>query len=103
MEENFKEIDKDEKMKYEEHAILSSQFKRKKTITWFIRTVLAVILFTVFWKYTWVRWALAFYIPLNLFSLYAIHKFDSTVNKKMNEVMTKIIDLEAEIAATEEE
>jgi len=103
MEDSFKETYKEETTAYENQIILSAAFKRKKIIAWLIRTIIAAILFIIFWEYTWVRWVLVFYIPLNIFSLYAIYKFDNTVNTKMNEVMAKILDTEAEVTATEEE
>ncbi|MEM6721165.1 MAG: hypothetical protein AAF611_17680 [Bacteroidota bacterium] len=103
MEDSFKETHKEERTAYEDQVILSPAFKRKKIILWFIRTVIAAILFIIFWEYTWVRWALVFYIPLNLFGLYTIYKFDKTVNTQMNQVVTKILDMEAELAAYEEE
>jgi hypothetical protein len=88
--------------KFTQQAMLSGKFRQKKLILWFVRTLLAALLFVVFWEYSWVRWALGFYIPLNLFGLYAIFKFTNTVDAKMQEVFEKIDALETALDDEEE-
>ncbi|MEM6686903.1 MAG: hypothetical protein AAF617_14050 [Bacteroidota bacterium] len=88
---------------YESIAKLSKQYRLRKLIGWAIRTLIAIILCISFWEYTWVRWTLVFYIPLNLFGLYSILKATNTVDAKVVEVIQKIEELDAIIAAQEEE
>lgn len=52
--------------------VFTTRFKKKRFILYFIRTILAIVLYIVFWKYDWVAWSLLVYIPLNLFSLASI-------------------------------
>ena len=82
---------------------LSSEFRLRKLVGWAIRTLIAVILFISFWEYAWIKWLLAFYIPLNVFGLYSIFKFTNSVDKKIEEVIQKIDKLEETFAAEEEE
>ncbi|PTX61936.1 hypothetical protein C8N46_10333 [Kordia periserrulae] len=82
---------------------LSRQFRLRKLVGWAIRTAIVIILCISFWEYAWVKWALVFYIPLNLFGLYAILKVTNTVDTKIEEVMLKLEEFEALLAEEEEE
>lgn len=75
-------------------TFLSPEYKRRKTVTWVIRTIIAIVLFIIFWKHTWVRWALVAYIPLNLFSILSIHYGQRFLNKKVDRTRKKIEEAE---------
>ena len=97
------EYETQEAYDYEAIAKKSSQYRLQKLLGWLVRTVIATILFVTFWEYTWVKWTLVFYIPLNIFGLYSIVKSFNAVDAKVEEVIQKIEELEAIIAAEEEE
>lgn len=73
---------------------LFSPFKRRKEfITYIIRTVIAACLYYWFWEYTWVRWSLWLYVPLNLFGLFGIlfaHKYVLWKLKKLSKKLEEI-------------
>ncbi|WP_299522328.1 hypothetical protein [Winogradskyella sp.] len=73
----------------ENNEILTEEFKKKKLILWLIRTIIAVILYIIFWKYEWVRWSLLIYIPLNLFSLLSIFFWRNLIGKKLSKIKNK--------------
>ena len=73
----------------ENNEILTEKFKRKKLIIWLIRTIVAIILYVIFWKYELVRWSLIIYIPLNLFSPFSIFFWRKLINKKLNKIKNK--------------
>jgi len=102
-ENNLKESFEAEIEKYKDDTILSPEYRRKKMILWLIRTIIAVILFIVFWEYKWVRWGAILYIPLNLFSLFSIYGFNKILNRKMNRTMNKIDESEDLIESDSEE
>lgn len=93
-ENNLKDSFEKELEKIKPDTILSPEYRRKKTIMWAIRTIIAIILFVVFWEHKWVRWGLIAYIPLNLFGLLAIYGGNSFLNKKINRTRKKIDDAE---------
>ena len=78
----------------EAQAILSPEYKRKKTLIWAVRTVLSIVLFVMFWEYQWVRWALIIYIPLNLISLFAIHGMSVILKRKIEKARNKLEELD---------
>lgn len=51
---------------------LNPNLRRRKLITWFIRTAISVVLYIIFWKYDWVKWTLILTVPLTMFSLFTI-------------------------------
>ena len=69
---------------------LSSSYRKRKLIAWCVRTILSVILYVIFWKYEWVKWTLVLYIPLTLFNLVMIFWFNRIVDKKANELRSRI-------------
>ena len=73
----------------EGNEILTEKFKRKKLIIWLIRTIIAIILYVIFWKYELVRWSLLIYIPLNLFSLFSIFFWRKLISKKLIKIKNK--------------
>lgn len=84
-------------------SILTPEYKRKKTIIWGVRTIIAIILFVLFWKHHWVRWALIAYIPLNLFSLISIYGWSAILNKKIAKTKIEIDVLEEAIEESKNE
>jgi len=86
----------------EKEAMLSPEYRRKKTIMWCFRTIIAIILFYVLWDYKWTKYVLMVYIPLSLFSLFAIYGFNTILKKKMNSTRTKIETLDTLIEEEEE-
>jgi hypothetical protein len=73
----------------ENDEILSTKFKKKKLISWCIRTIIAVVLYLIFWKYEWVRWSLFVYIPINLFSLASIFLWRNLILKKLKKIKSE--------------
>ena len=80
---------KSEFKKIESNKIFTKEFKRKKTIIWCIRTLIAIVLFYIFWEHSWVKWFLILYIPLNLFGLFVIHGGSSFLKRKANKIKKK--------------
>lgn len=81
----------------ENNPILSAKFRRQKTIMWTIRTLIAIILYFIFWKHQWVRWTLIAYIPLNLLSLFSIYGTNAILKKKIAKTKAKVEAMEATI------
>jgi hypothetical protein len=69
---------------------LSGSYRKKKLIIWVIRTILTIIIYIMFWKYTWIRWTLILYIPLSLFNLFALLGWNLLLAKKMRQLKRKI-------------
>jgi len=91
---NLKDSFEKELEKIKGETILSPEYRRKKTIIWGIRTMIAIILFVIFWKHNWIRWLLIAYIPLNLFSLITIYGGNAILNRKINRTRNKIDKME---------
>lgn len=77
-----------EKIKSE--TILSPEYRKKKTIIWAVRTIIAATLFIFFWEYKYVKWGLIAYIPLNLFSIISIYAGNVFLKRKINKTRSKI-------------
>ena len=88
--EDFKQQFEEELRKAQENPVLSPEFRRKKLLMYLIRTVIAVILFYVFWEYEWVKWLLYAYIPLNLISLFSIFGVPYFLKRKIRNTQEKI-------------
>lgn len=71
-------------------ALLSNEVRKKKLIIYVIRTILAVILYYLFWKYYWVRMSLWLYIPLNLMGLLTITLMPLILQQKVNKTRSLI-------------
>ena len=65
----------------ERELLLTRTQVRWKLFRYSVRTLIAVILYVIFWKHQWVRWSLFAYVPLNLLGLAAI-LFTNTLIKK---------------------
>lgn len=78
---------------FKKSEILSSEYRRKKIITWFIRTTIAVVLAIIFWEYTWVQWALYIYIPLNIIVLIMILLVPYFLRKKQEKLEKNLDEL----------
>ena len=84
-----KEITQDIEEFSNEHR-LSPVYIKKKLVIWCVRAFLSVIPYIIFWKYEWVRWTLVLYIPLTLFNLVMILRFNHILDKKLNKLRSKI-------------
>ena len=93
-ESSLKDDFEKELKKFQSDTVLSPTYRKRKTITWMIRTIIAGILFVIFWKHTWVRLALVAYIPLNLFSLFSIYGSKAFMDRKINKTRRKIEEAE---------
>ena len=51
------------------NEVFDAKYRKRKAINWLIRTIIAIVLYVVFWDNEWVRWSLWIYVPLNLFGL----------------------------------
>lgn len=78
--------------------LYSAEFKRKKTIYWLIRVLIAVILYAIFWEHEWVRWTLWVYVPLTLFALLSIWGWQPMLNRKIRSTRKKLDDAEKTMA-----
>jgi hypothetical protein len=74
----------------ENDPLFTAAYRKKKLITYCIRTIVAIILYVVFWKHQWVRWSLIAYIPLNLFSLFSLIGWRYFLRRKIGRVKGKI-------------
>tara|TARA_B100000674_G_scaffold477634_1_gene473725 strand:- start:66 stop:365 length:300 start_codon:yes stop_codon:yes gene_type:complete len=92
--DNLKETFEKELEKLKSNTILSSTFRRKKTIIWGIRTLIAIILYVIFWEYQLVKWSLIAYIPLNLFSIVTIYGGNIFLNKKIKKTQNSIENIQ---------
>jgi hypothetical protein len=70
--------------------ILSPGFIRKKLIFWLIRTVITIVLYIIFWKYSWVRWTLILTVPLNLLGLFAIVGAPYLIKRRMERMKQSV-------------
>lgn len=73
----------EEMKRMQEGTVLSPEFRRRKIISWVIRTAIAVFLYYMLWDYKWVRWTLLIYIPINLVSILSVIGWSFLLNKKM--------------------
>ncbi|MEP0386695.1 hypothetical protein [Dokdonia sp.] len=102
-EDSLKDAFEKELESIQSETVLSPQYRRRKTIIWAIRTLIAIALFIIFWKHTWVRWALIAYIPLNVFSLFSIYGSKALLDKKINKTRRAIEEAEQIIKEDDEE
>lgn len=92
MSESYKdELHKEADELYNTHE-LPKAYRKKKLIIWFVRTILTIIIYIIFWKYEWVRWTLIAYIPLGLFNLFVLLGWNPLLRKKINRIKQKIGD-----------
>jgi hypothetical protein len=70
--------------------VLSPAYRRRKVMMWCIRTIIAVILYIIFWQYQWVRTTLIITIPLSLLSLLSIFSMSYLLKRKMQSTRRKI-------------
>jgi len=101
--EEFKQQFEDELKKAQENTVLSPEYRRKKLIMYAIRTLIAIILFYVFWEYKWVKWLLYIYVPLNLIFLFSIFGMPYFLNKKMEKTRKQIDELDELLDQSEKE
>jgi hypothetical protein len=102
-EDSLKDAFENELEKIQSETVLSPQYRRRKTVIWAIRTLIAIVLFIIFWKHTWVRWFLIAYVPLNLFGLFSIYGSKALLDKKINKTRRAIEEAEQFIEEDEEE
>jgi len=88
-----KEFEK-ELSKLKDNNISSAEYRKKKLITYSIRTIIATILYLIFWKHQWVRWSLIFYAPINLISFLSIFGWNFLINRKIEKTKRTIENLE---------
>lgn len=69
---------------------MSSAYRKRKLIIWCVRTALSAILYIIFWKYEWVRWTLVLYIPLAIFNLVMILRFNQMLDKKVDILRSRV-------------
>jgi hypothetical protein len=74
----------------EKQEFLTPEFKKRKIILWILRTIIAIVLYIIFWNYNWVKWSLAIYIPLNLFSILSIFFWRNSVKNKLDKIKSEI-------------
>jgi phosphatidylglycerophosphate synthase len=77
------------------NQLFSPEYRRRKLITYFIRTAIAVFLYAYFWKYQWVRWSLVVYVPLNLFSLLSIFGWNYFLKRKIERTKRRTEEADA--------
>ncbi len=76
--------------KLKNNEVFSIEHRKKKIITYAIRTVIAIILYIIFWKHQWIRWSLFLFLPLNLFFLLSIFGWSYFLNRKIESTKNKI-------------
>lgn len=73
--------------------VLSKTYRNKKLLLYVIRTLIAVIAIYLLWDYSWVKWLLYIYIPLNLISLASILGWNIFLNKRIKKSQERIDDI----------
>lgn len=59
-----------------------------------IRTIITVVLYIIFWKYSWVRWTLVVAIPLSVLNLALIIAYPYIFKRKFERTKEQIEKLE---------
>ncbi|MEM8887495.1 MAG: hypothetical protein AAGD28_05875 [Bacteroidota bacterium] len=77
--------------------IFDADYKRKKLITYAVRTFVAILLFGSFWDLEWVRWIGIAYIPVNLIGLCMILAPQLFMSRSLKKLSKKITELEEEM------
>ena len=77
-----------------QQTVLNPAYRTRKLMMWVIRTIIAVILYIVFWKYQWVRTTLIVTIPLSLLSLLSIFSWNYLLKRKIKATHEKIMNIE---------
>ncbi len=86
----------------EELDLIRSQYgqpnaqRRKKLIRYVIRTLIAILLYVIFWDHKWVRWTLTGYIPLNLLGLLSIVAWNHILENRLQKIEDKMGDIDQE-------
>lgn len=101
--EDFKTHFNDELKKAQKNTLLSPEYKRKKFIIYIIRTLIAIVLFYIFWEHQWVKWILYIYIPINLIYLMSLFVMPYFLKRKINKTQEQIDEMDELIKASEEE
>lgn len=91
---NLKEAFEQEVYRLQNDSILSQKERKKQLFGWSVRTAIAAILYIIFWKYTWVRWSLIIYVPLNISVLIIFFVNRYRLQKKLDNVQKKFEELE---------
>ena len=74
-------------------GVLNPAYRKRKLMMWCFRTIIAVILYIVFWQYQWVRTTLIVTIPLSLFSLLSIFSWNYLIQRKIKVTREKIMNI----------
>lgn len=88
--EEYKKTIKQEIDDFSKDYRMSPAYRKKKLIIWCVRTALSAILYIIFWKYEWVRWTLILYIPLAIFNLVMIFRFNQMLDKRVYKLRSMI-------------
>lgn len=102
-ENNFKKTFEEDIQKIESEEMLSPDYQKKKLIKYVVRTIIAIIIYVVFWEYEWVRWTLWFYVPLNLLGLVALLGMPFLMKRKLKKTIQRIDDLDEKLKKIEDE
>lgn len=92
--QSFSDNLKDELDAISSDTIFNPAYRKKKLVLWSIRTVLTIVLYIIFWKYSWVRWSLVVSIPLSVLNLAMIIAYPYIFKRKMEKVKQRIESLE---------
>lgn len=90
MEESLSDHFENRLKEISKNTILDPAIRKKKLILWFIRSILTIIMYIIFWDYSWVRWSLLVTVPLNLFSLFSILGSTFLLKRKIERTKQKI-------------
>lgn len=88
--DDLKEKFKEELSFIQSNKIFSREYRKKRIITYIIRTVITVALYVFFWEYAFIRWSLLLYVPLNIFSIISIYGWSYILKKKINRTQGKV-------------
>ena len=84
------------------NGMLDPTFRKKKLIAWCIRAALSIVIYLLFWKFSWIRWTLWVTIPLSAFSLLSIVLFPKLLQKRIERTRTALKNAD-ELLNTKEE
>lgn len=76
-----------------DNPLVSKNYQNKKLLQYVIRTIIAIIIIYFLWDYSWVKWVLYIYVPLNLIYLVSILGWNIFLKRRIKKSQQRIDDL----------
>jgi len=65
------------------NSILAPAYLRKKVLVWAFRTVIAILVYLILWKYSWIRWTLIITVPVCILNLISVFTWKYLLREKL--------------------